>query len=69
MAGSLKGLVLPSGARKAIAEDSGSAGDTPEATRSGAPAEAGGAVRLDQRTHLDSGRYRIVLRDYGGGLG
>ena len=27
------------------------------------------AVRLDQRTHLDSGRYRIVLRDYGGGLG
>jgi hypothetical protein len=27
------------------------------------------AFRLDQRTHLDSGRYRIVLRDYGGGLG
>jgi hypothetical protein len=29
----------------------------------------GDAGRLDQRTHLDSGRYRIVLRDYGGGLG
>ena len=27
------------------------------------------AVRLDPRTHLDGGRYRIVLRDYGGGLG
>jgi hypothetical protein len=27
------------------------------------------ALRLDQRTHLDGGRYRIALRDYGGGLG
>jgi hypothetical protein len=27
------------------------------------------AVRLDQRTHLDGGRYRIILRHYGGGLG
>jgi hypothetical protein len=32
-------------------------------------AAARDAVRLDKRTHLDSGRYRIVLRDYGGGLG
>ncbi len=48
------------------------------AVRSGADASprgaaAGGvggssALRLDKRTHLDEARYRIVLRDYGGGL-
>lgn len=27
------------------------------------------ALRLEKRTHLDDGRYRITLRDYGGGLG
>lgn len=27
------------------------------------------APRLEQRTHLDEGKYRIVLRDYGQGLG
>jgi len=27
------------------------------------------ALRLDQRTHLDGGRYRVVLRNYGDGLG
>ena len=26
------------------------------------------AVRLDQRTHLDDARYRVILRDFGGGL-
>jgi hypothetical protein len=39
-----------------------------------APAR-GGALRLDKRTHLDrrtqleQGRYRIILRDYGDGIG
>jgi hypothetical protein len=37
--------------------------------RRASDAAAQAAVRLDRRTHLDSGRYRIVLRDYGGGLG
>lgn len=27
------------------------------------------APRLEQRTHLDSGRFQVTLRDYGGGLG
>lgn len=36
----------------------------------GATAGGGAAVsRLDKRTHLDRGQYRIVLRDYGDGLG
>lgn len=33
---------------------------------SDAPARA--AVRLDQRTHLDEARYRVILRNYGGNL-
>jgi hypothetical protein len=33
---------------------------------SDAPTQA--AVRLDKRTHLDEGRYRVVLRHYGEGL-
>jgi hypothetical protein len=44
-------------------------GDAFGARASGAGGGDADAVRLDQRTHLDSGCYRIVLRDYGGGLG
>jgi hypothetical protein len=33
---------------------------------SGAAVKA--ALRLDQRTHLDDARYRVVLRDFGSGL-
>ncbi len=43
--------------------------DRAQPTCDGAGAAASAAVRLDQRTHLDGGRYRIVLRDYGSGLG
>ena len=31
-------------------------------------AAARDAVRLDKRTHLDEGHYRVVLRHYGEGL-
>jgi hypothetical protein len=44
-------------------------GDASGARASGDGGGGAADVRLDQRTHLDSGRYRIVLRDYGGGLG
>jgi hypothetical protein len=44
-------------------------GDASGARASGDGGGAADAVRLDKRTHLDSGRYRVVLRDYGGGLG
>ena len=70
MAGLSSGLISSSETIASIANENGRAGGGARAMpRSGAPAHAGGDVRLDQRTHLDGGRYRIVLRDYGGGLG
>lgn len=38
----------------------------PQVTESGGEAAA---VRLEKRTHLDEGKYRITLRNYGEGLG
>ena len=45
----------------------------PEAERGrpalqGRPPPDGPALRLDKRTHLDSARYRVLLRAYGDGL-
>src|SRR5690348_11184352 len=52
--------------------DSTAEPDSGDASGARASGDGGGgavALRLDQRAHLDGGRYRIVLRDYGGGLG
>jgi hypothetical protein len=37
--------------------------------RRGSGAAVRAAVRLDQRTHLDEARYRVVLRIFGSGIG
>ena len=69
MAGALEDCVSPVEARQTVVHDAGGAAEAPGTPRSGDPVGGGAAARLDQRTHLDSGHYRIVLRDYGGGLG
>ena len=48
-------------------EDSAAAAPARSASADGGGGEA--ALRLEQRTHLDEGKYRIVLRNYGQGWG
>ena len=55
-------------ARSTHQSDSQTSDDGAALLRRASDAAAQAAVRLDKRTHLDEGHYRVVLRHYGEGL-
>lgn len=52
-----------------IVRSAGDAGAPPRGAAAGGRDGGDRALRLDKRTQLDQGRYRIVLRNYGQGIG